>query len=53
MKDIEWAAERPIENEFTVPGYSAISSDAMRTLEAPICDILATVRPTETEADTV
>ena len=51
MQDIKGAAERPRENKLTVAGNRSISGDAVRALEAPVCDVLAAARPKEAEAD--
>jgi hypothetical protein len=57
VEDAEGAAEGPAEgpreDEFTVASDGTVGSDAMRALKDPRSDILATVRPKESETDTM
>ena len=47
MENVKRAAERPREDELAVASDSAVGSDAMRTLENPISNVLATEGPEE------
>jgi hypothetical protein len=53
MENIKGAAEGPRENEFAVASDGAVGSDAVRALQYPGSDILATVGPEESETNTM